>query len=85
MPEIKPMRDTILEVINNAQGIKNVELSLKVMDRINPVKFNFQLFLDELQKLVDDKEVIEIEYVLSNMNYRIKSFYLPKGTKCKQQ
>lgn len=33
-----------------------------------------------LNELVEQKRIVEIEYVLPQMHYRIKSLYLPKGT-----
>lgn len=31
-------------------------------------------------EMVDEGELVEVDYVLPNLNYRIKSFLLPKGT-----
>jgi len=33
-----------------------------------------------LQEAIRDKRVVEVEYVLPELSYRIKSFILPKGT-----
>jgi len=33
-----------------------------------------------LQEAIRDKQVVEVEYILPELNYRIKSFILPKGT-----
>jgi len=74
------MRDIILKAINDSQGIKNVELSLKVLSIILPLEFNTDEFHEELSYLVEEGEILEIEYTLPSMDYRIKSFYLPKGT-----
>ena len=76
------MRDAILKVVSSSQGIKNVDLALKVLTELLPSsEFKAEQVMEELEKLVNEGEVIEIEYVLPEMNYRIKSFYLPKGTK----
>lgn len=75
------MKKTILKVVNNSQGVNNVDLALKVMAILNPQKFDIDEFSRVLTDLVISGEVLEIEYNLPTMDYRIKSFYLPKGTK----
>lgn len=35
---------------------------------------------DTLEQLVQQGKIIEVEYVLPSMNYRVKSIYFPKGT-----
>lgn len=34
-----------------------------------------------LYEAINDKLVVEVEYVLPHLDFRIKSFILPKGTK----
>ena len=75
------MSDAIRHIVNTNQGVKGVELALKVMSLINPQKFQQEEFFRELNRLVAEGELVEIEYVLPIMEYRIKSMYFPKGTK----
>lgn len=37
-------------------------------------------FVASLMEAVESGEVVEIEYTLPNLSYRVKSFLLPKGT-----
>ena len=59
------MREAILSVINLSQGIKGVDLALKVMERINPMKFDSAMFFLELEHLAHAQEFVEIEYTLA--------------------
>ena len=71
-------KEAILEAVSN--GIKNVDLALKVMERINPLRFDEEEFHLDLDVLISSGEIIEIEYFLPQMIHRAKSFFLPKGT-----
>ncbi len=75
------MKQKILDIINSRQGVKAVELVLAIMDDVNPIRFNQDEFHLALNELIEFGEIIEIEYILPNIEYRVKSFYLPKGTK----
>jgi len=75
------MKDIIINIVESSQGIKGVDLALKVMSLVNPQKFDSGIFASELVSLVTSGEILEIEYILPEMNYRVKSFYLSKGTK----
>jgi hypothetical protein len=74
------IRRAILERV--ASGCKATEL---VTDLAVAFKgdVDFLQLSDILDKLIASNEIIEIEYILPDMDYRIKSFYLPKGTKFK--
>lgn len=75
------IRKAILDIVRNSNGIKNVDLALKVLERSIPYLFESHLYGDCIQELVDEGEIMEIEYVLPHMDYRTKSMYFPKGTK----
>lgn len=75
------MREVILQVIKESQGIKTTELALKVMAEIGPGSFDKDKFELSLAQLIHGKEIIEVEYVLPNMDYRMKAIYFPKGTR----
>ena len=75
------LRDAILNVIESNQGLKGVDLVVKVMGLINPTVFNHEQFNNEVMKLVNERMIIELTYELSNMDYRVKSMYFPKGTR----
>lgn len=69
------MTEKILERVEALQGVKAVALvsepEMAVIDDL-PQK---------LEDLVKDGQLVEVEYVLPNMSWRAKSFYLPAGTK----
>ncbi len=71
------MRQCILSIIEHAEGIKSVDLAMKVMERINPVRFDVGMYYEELGTLVEDSDVLCFTYVV---NDNVKSFYLPRGT-----
>lgn len=37
--------------------------------------------IDLIDEMVKAGDLVEVEYILPTMNYRVKSFLLPKGTK----
>lgn len=75
------LRDAILNTVNSHQGIKGVELVLNVMGSVGPVMFDDREYMLELSRLLDSGQIVEVEYTLPTMDYRIKSLYFPKGTK----
>jgi hypothetical protein len=83
------IREHIIQVVNDSQGIKGVELSCKLIEflilNINkkgdvPVTIYSNYFQNIMDDLVKSGDIIEIEYILPNMSYRIKSMFFPKGT-----
>ena len=74
------MRECILHFINHAEGIKGVDLAMRVMEKMNPHRFTSGQFYEELGKLVENGEVIRLEYVMNERKQDVKSFYLPKGS-----
>ena len=74
------LREAIIDTINAHQGIKGVYLVIKVMEVINPVQFSHNDYQEELKILINEKEIVELEYTLPTIAYRIKSIYFPKGT-----
>lgn len=74
------LRHAILSHVNDAQGIKATQLVADVVLAIGGHAVD-EDFAEALDKLIEDGEIIEIEYVLADMGYPIKSFLLPKGSK----
>lgn len=70
-------KNIIIGMINEKQGCKATELAADL------VLMNFENHkpLSLLNELVQEKRIIEIEYILPQMDYRVKSFYLPIGAK----
>jgi hypothetical protein len=74
-------RDAILNGVNSHQGIKGVELVIHTMGLINPLKFDDEEYHQTVEQLIKEEEIIELEYILPQLEYRVKSLYFPKGTK----
>lgn len=74
------MKHAILEVINLRAPIKEVDLALAVMEIMNPQKFDIVEFRSSLEDLIKYSQVVELEYVNSDTDYRIRSIFFKKGT-----
>jgi len=73
-------KEIIIKVVNENSGIKGVELSLRVITIINPLKFNKNEYLQSLLAVVEDGEILELEFTLSHLDYRVRSIFFPRGT-----
>lgn len=77
----QPMDDTKLTAVI----LQAVDSGIKATELVTQVAAHTLIDTDQytrlVQKLIDDGEIMEIEYVLPDMPYRAKSFYLPKGAK----
>lgn len=71
-----PIQTRILGLISN--GIKATDLVVQLVTQF--ISIDSVEVVKVINDLVKQGEIIEIEYTLPNMDYRIKSFYLPKGT-----
>lgn len=74
------MRECILHFINTAEGIKGVDLAMRVMEKMNPLRFTSGQFYEELGKLAENGEILRMEYVLNDRKDIVRSFYLPRGS-----
>jgi len=74
-------REAILTTINTRNGVNGVDLVLKCMGIINPLTFINKDYIFILAELVALGEIVELEFILPQMEYRLKSIYFPKGTK----
>ena len=78
------VRNRIVNIVNNIQGLKAAELVVKLMEVLR--EENLQYVLHEhsvtilVDELVKEGELVEVEYILPGMLYRIKSFLLPAST-----
>jgi predicted DNA-binding transcriptional regulator YafY len=72
------VKEAIVKVVEEHQGLKATELVVKIFDYVTPSESS--KVLDAIQELVENGELVEIEYTLPKMAYRTKSFLLPKGT-----
>ena len=74
------MRDIILRIVNSSQGVNGVKLVIEVMSEIGPTRLDHDEYIECLESLVKNREIVEVEYTLPHMDFRVKSLYLPKGT-----
>ena len=72
------LNEAIINVVESFPGIKSTELIVKLGDMI--VDYSIDQISDVLNELTTSKDIVEVEYVLPTMPYRIKSLYFPKGT-----
>ena len=73
----------VKQVVKEKQGCKAVELVTFVAMEMakSPSTSDIDVDLPELiETMTKEGELVEVEYVLPNMDYRVKSFLLPKGT-----
>lgn len=75
------LKKAILDTINTSTGINGVNLVMAVMNHGRPTSFEHDSFNLILEELVKEERIIELEYILPNMEFRIKSMYFPAGTK----
>ncbi len=64
----------IVRKVTELQGCKHINLILAMRDWLD------EDIPDLLEELVKEGQLLEVQYVLPNMDYRFKSFYLPTGT-----
>ena len=92
MNKEQKIREQIIKVVNEAQGIKGVDLSCRLTEYMNyefnmsgeiPITTYSNLFQGIMEELVAAGEIIEVEYVLPSMDYRTKSMFFPKKTEIK--
>jgi hypothetical protein len=69
----------LVDKIISLQGCKATQLAAdeEVVTKLSMNDIDVPDLLDELVK---EGRIIEIEYVLPEMTWRVKSFYLPPGT-----
>lgn len=84
------VRNLILNVVNESPGVQGIELVVKCHKRralVDDDPYSDENIddtidiIDEIDELVNDGNLVEIEYTLTSMSYRTKMVYFPKGTK----
>lgn len=70
----------ILDTVRKSTGIKGTELALKVITLVHPRTFESAEYITILNMLVHSGQILELEYIVPQTSYRIKSIYFPKGT-----
>jgi len=73
------VKNIITYVVTKLQGCKGTELVCQP-EFISVYKAGFDL-VEIIEEMIKENELIEIEYTIPQLDYRVKSFYLPKGSK----
>jgi len=79
------LKDEIVRIVTEYQGMKATELVTYIPLTIHTKKDLLWVTTTEniiaaINELVKERRLVEVEYVLPNMSYRVKSFLLPAGT-----
>jgi len=74
------LKQAIINIVLNKQGCKATELPVEIAVEHPELLSQLDNVIEVLDELVEEGNLVEVEYVLPNMNYRIKSVYFPKGT-----
>lgn len=72
------LRNEILKSVSN--GKKAIDLIPDIATIPEFQKILHHEFINEIEEMIHDGEIIEIEYELPSMEYRTKSIYFPSGT-----
>jgi len=74
------LQQVIIDTVTRLQGCKMTQLVCEIPQHIL-TKYESEDVMATIDQLVAIGEIIEIEYILPQMDYRVKSFLLPKDTK----
>lgn len=74
------MRQAIIKTVELHPGCNDHKLALDVMGFVNPQRFDPDIYDAILAKMVKDKEVVVLEYILPEVLCTLKQLYFPKGT-----
>lgn len=79
------VENMITEIVNSAQGLKATELVVKLVPCMASAGWDVESeeIMSKIDKMVSDKTLVIVRYVLPSMPYREKMFLLPKGTELK--
>jgi hypothetical protein len=78
------LKDKIVELITEVQGCKATELVTKSQFNLDMIRALEVYDLPTvLAELLHERRLIEVEYVLPQLNFRAKSFLLPAGVEVK--
>jgi hypothetical protein len=70
------VKDKLTSYLRGKQGVKGIELAsdIEVIKALGD-----QSFHEVMEELVEERRVVEIEYTIPSIPYRLKSFFLPEG------
>lgn len=71
-------KESILSAVGN--GAKGVQVVTDVVILLQKEGIDIPDLPVLIDQMVKDRELVEVEYIVPCMSYRIKSFYLPAGS-----
>lgn len=74
------MKETITRLVTLYNGIKAVDLALKVMEEVNPSKFDHNEYIKELNELIGSGEIRQIVYFTTGASLFDKKIYFSRDT-----
>jgi hypothetical protein len=77
--EFKAFKQVLIDTITGVQGCKATELIAHVAEKMGD-EFPSHDFMQALSEIIDEGNIEEVEYILPQLDFRIKSFLLPKNT-----
>lgn len=75
---IETIKDTIVNVVTRIQGCKAVHLACET--EIIKLDLGDRNLPDLVEELIEEGRLVEVEYILPNLSFRLKGFLLPPGT-----
>jgi hypothetical protein len=77
--EFKAFKQVLIDTVAEVQGCKSMELIGYAAEKMGE-EFARHDFMQALQEAIDEGDIEEVEYILPQLDFRIKSFLLPKNT-----
>jgi hypothetical protein len=75
------VKDIVVDLVTSCQGAKATQLAAVAVEQIAGVLESTGYDPEIVEELVAEGRLVEVEYILPDMDYRCKSFLLPQGTK----
>ena len=75
-----PVKQAIREIVEARQGCKATELVVFLTEEHPELLVMLGETPEAIEELVHEGELVEVEYVLPTMDYRVKGFLLPRGS-----
>lgn len=77
MPIVETLEEAIIRRVTELQGCKITSLVVDLTDQFSD---EIRQVSEIVDRLIAEKKLVEVEYVLPALSYRAKSFLLPAGS-----
>ncbi len=75
------LREAIINIVESKQGCKATEIAPLLAKSFPELIEELGEAINIVDDLIRHGELVEVEYILPTMDYRVKSILFPKGTK----